>query len=96
MHIPIALLDTGNTCISIPRRFEEEMLEQFNIGGNYCVFSVEEGITMFSILLCEIVSFESLPELTINIEGTNFVVPHEYYIQACVKDMFPYKCETYI
>jgi hypothetical protein len=40
MTISAALLDTGNTCISIPRIYEETILKQFNTLNNKCVFEV--------------------------------------------------------
>ncbi len=33
-----ALLDTGNTCISIPDKFTADILEKFNTKGNTCKF----------------------------------------------------------
>lgn len=44
LKIKSALFDTGNTCISIPHKFEDDILNQFNRGEgnnqNKCFFSV--------------------------------------------------------
>lgn len=32
------LLDTGNSCMSLPKRFESMVLDQFNRGPNRCGF----------------------------------------------------------
>jgi hypothetical protein len=32
MKVPTALFDTGNTCISIPHKYEQTILDQFNKG----------------------------------------------------------------
>jgi hypothetical protein len=57
MKISKALLDTGNTCISIPRTFEKTILSQFNTVSNKCVFVVEDYVPMFSLLICKIRNF---------------------------------------
>ena len=38
MPVSSALLDTGNTCISIPNRYEKKILKQFNTESNVCGF----------------------------------------------------------
>lgn len=70
MKIGKALLDTGNTCISIPRRFESTILEQFNTRSNKCAFVVEENIPIFSLLSCKIGNFDELPKLSLSFDGT--------------------------
>ena len=44
MTTKTALFDTGNTCISIPKRYENDILKQFNKGEdedkNECYFSI--------------------------------------------------------
>jgi hypothetical protein len=67
MRIPKALLDTGNTCISIPRSFEQTILKQFNTRNNRCLFMVEQDVPMFSLLLCKIRNFTELPSLKLTI-----------------------------
>lgn len=49
-----ALLDTGNTCISIPRQYESSILQKFNNGINSCGFDKEEFAPQFSLLRCKI------------------------------------------
>lgn len=70
MQIKKALLDTGNTCISIPRRFESEMLKQLNTKSNKCAFMVETNIPIFSLLICKIGNFDELPTLTLSFDGS--------------------------
>jgi hypothetical protein len=41
LKISRSLLDTGNTCISIPERYEKEILSKFNSGKNRCNFKKE-------------------------------------------------------
>lgn len=40
-RISTALLDTGNTCLSIPDDFESEILAQFDNDDNNCAFDNE-------------------------------------------------------
>ena len=60
MTIKGGLLDTGNTCISIPDEFEDDILARFEETeagektGNTCYFEVEQNIEMFSLLLCRV------------------------------------------
>ena len=54
MRLSKALLDTGNTCISIPHRYEAKILRGFNTKVNNCAFQVEEHVPMFSLLICRI------------------------------------------
>lgn len=35
-----ALLDTGNTCITFPDIYMNELLDVFNTGGNKCTFEL--------------------------------------------------------
>jgi hypothetical protein len=67
MRIRTALLDTGNTCISIPRNFEKVILSKFNTLNNKCAFIVEDNVPMFSLLICKVGNFSELPNLTMSI-----------------------------
>jgi hypothetical protein len=40
MSIETALLDTGNTCISIPYNYEQDILAAFETKNNRCAFEV--------------------------------------------------------
>ena len=58
MMIGTALLDTGNTCISIPAHFKDQILVAFNKGKNKCTFWLEESVPKFSLLICKVVEFK--------------------------------------
>jgi len=63
------LLDTGNTCISVPNIFTEEVLDSFNKGKNYCQFNPQVGNTKFKLLVCLVIDFDLLPTFRIRIGG---------------------------
>ena len=54
MSIKTALLDTGNTCISIPAHFKDQILVPFNKGKNKCDFWLETSVPKFSLLICKV------------------------------------------
>lgn len=92
-----ALLDTGNTCISIPIEHSEEILHQFNTKGNLCKFEHEPGNKKFDILRCMIGSFDELPVLTINIGKESYSIGKEYYLDRCKKiENNMHSCDTMI
>lgn len=70
MKISSAILDTGNSCISIPSAHEETILNSFNIpdSTNKCFFKNEASTPKFSLLRCRVGNFSNLPQLKINIE----------------------------
>src|SRR4051812_39656687 len=74
MVIPKALLDTGNTCISIPVSYEKSILDQFNKGENKCVFSFEESAPAYSLLKCKVASFDALSSLMIKTNKNDMVI----------------------
>ena len=94
LHIRSALLDTGNTCISIENKYESIILEQFNVGKNICFFSPED--LMFSLLLCVIKDFDLLPSLTFNIQGDQYVIEKEFYLKSCFMRNGVHFCKTLI
>lgn len=87
LPISRALFDTGNTCISIPKKYESDILTQFNKGEgekrNECFFSVEKHAEMFSVIRCKVGDFDALPVLNVHINGKKYPIEKEYYIQAC-------------
>lgn len=68
LSIDEALLDTGNTCISIPDRYTEDIINEFNTESNKCHFEDERGNKQFQILECLVGNFDELPTLEIHIE----------------------------
>lgn len=90
-----ALLDTGNTCISIPAEHTEEILHQFNTKSNTCEFHAEPGNKKFDILLCTVGSFDELPLLTVNIGEEAYSIGREYYLDKCTRiDNGMHSCST--
>ena len=69
MKMGKALLDTGNTCISIPNRFEDQILKGFKTKNNHCAFEVEKHVPMFSLLICRVGNLDELPTIVMNIGG---------------------------
>ena len=101
MMIGTALLDTGNTCISIPAHFKDQILVAFNKGKNKCSFWLEESVPKFSLLICKVVDFKQLPNITITIGEKQYTIQKEFYLQKCAQNPEDYGkgpkyCETYI
>ena len=78
LKVSTALFDTGNTCISIPKRYEKSILDQFNKKKNgqqnECYFSVEEHANMFAVLRCKVLNFDLLPVLNIHLNGITYPI----------------------
>ena len=72
LKISSAILDTGNTCISIPNKYQANILSAFNTLGdnkNLCAFDVEPYATSFSLLRCLVRDYNTLPILKIHIDN---------------------------
>lgn len=92
-----ALLDTGNTCISIPDVFTEEVLDAFNQGQNNCQFHPEAGNDRFKLMFCLVMDFDLLPTIRVRIGGDEYQLPPEYYLDNCLKRTTnAYACRTLI
>lgn len=74
MKIVKGLFDTGNTCISIPSKYSEQIKSNFNTDKNKCVFKDEDSSQKFKILYCRVTNFNDLPNLVISINGSFFNV----------------------
>ncbi len=96
LPIPSALLDTGNTCISVPNRYESSILKEFSQNGNKCGFDNEDYATQFSLLRCKVTNHDSLPTLKINIGNDVYEIDHNAYMQRCIKRPDGDLCDTYI
>ena len=62
---------------------------------------MEGNIPTFSLLICKVVDIDSLPTINVNIQGKEFKIEKEYYLQNCHKNPSegedgPLYCETYI
>lgn len=92
-----ALLDTGNTCISIPDNFTDEVLDTFNQGQNNCKFNPEAGNSRFNLLICLVMDFNLLPTIRVRIGRDEYQLPPEYYLDSCYKRAGnAYACRTLI
>lgn len=89
-------MDTGNTCISIPYEYTDDILNEFNTENNFCVFKDERGNTQFQLLECEVGSFDELPSLVISLGNDDkYEITKEYYIDKCKKrEDGSHKCGT--
>lgn len=101
MKMSTALLDTGNTCISIPSQFTNQILAGFNQGPNECQFWLEENVPKFSLLVCKVLDFDLLPNISITIGNSTYDIEKEFYLQRCTQNpedsgKGPKYCETYI
>ncbi len=78
LKINSALFDTGNTCVSIPKKYEGDILKQFNVGEgerrNQCFFMVENHAQMFSVLRCRVGDFDALPTLNIYLGNKTYPI----------------------
>jgi hypothetical protein len=80
LSIFVGLLDTGNTCISIPDIFKEEILNTFNQNPNNCTFIDEDGNAGFKLLVCLVSNFDLLPIIRLRIGTEEYQIPKEYYL----------------
>lgn len=99
MSVSTGLLDTGNSCISIPKRFDTFILNEFNNAGagyNKCAYDNEPFNRMFSLLRCRVSDFDRLPIVTISIGGTRFELDKDAYMQRCVWEGSDSLCDLYI
>ena len=99
----MALIDSGNTCVSISAEYSDRMLEELNKGGNECFFEKETGNDMFRLLICKIRNFDAMPVLRIVMpDGKELSWEKEYYIDKCLilnqaEGGNPvYRCHTFI
>lgn len=74
LKVNTALLDTGNTCISIPSRFAIKVLDQFNKGKNFCSFWLEQNAPQFSLLICKVYDFNELPTIHLDVQGQKYQI----------------------
>ena len=96
LSISSALLDTGNTCISIPTNYESSILKEFNKNGNKCGFDNEDNAPQFSLLRCKVLHHDLLPNLKIHIGNDIYEIDHNTYMQRCIKKPDGDLCDTYI
>lgn len=98
MPISTALLDTGNTCISIPNKYEKPILKQFNTKSNVCGFDVEKYASQFSLLRCIIKNYDELPVLKVLIDEEIYEIDKDVYMQRCIKGDSKQgdRCDLYI
>jgi pepsin A len=96
MAITSALLDTGNTCVSIPDMFSKDILKQFNTKSNVCGYDEEEFAPQFSLLRCKVGNYDELPVLKIFIGQEEYVLDKDVYMQRCIKKEGADLCDTFI
>lgn len=96
LNITEGLLDTGNTCISIPDQYTDHILAEFKTESNHCYFKDERGNTQFKILECLVRNFDELPLLHIHMHDQTLTISKEHYLDKChPKDEGShYKCST--
>ena len=92
-----AILDSGNTCITIPSVFEPIIESAFNVTGvNACAFDQEPFSPSFKLLRCKISNFSILPSVNIVINSITYSVDMNAYFQRCVQSGNVSYCDTYI
>jgi hypothetical protein len=92
-----AILDSGNTCITIPSVFEPIIESIFNVTGvNACAYDQEPFAPAFKLLRCKITNFNILPTVNIVINRITYKIDMNAYFQRCVRSGNVSYCDTYI
>jgi len=92
-----AILDSGNTCITVPSVFEPIIESLFNVSGiNACAFNKEPFAPSFKLLRCKITNFTILPTVNIVINRVTYTVDMNAYFQRCVQSGNVSFCDTYL
>lgn len=68
-----ALLDTGNTLISIPNVYRARVFKAFSEAGIKCE-AYQEANADFLQVGCELKSLDQIPELTVDLNGVIFKI----------------------
>ena len=91
-----AILDSGNTCITVPSSFEPLILSEFNVLGNICAFDLEPYAKSFKLLRCKVSNFNVLPDVNVYINKIKYTVTKESYFQRCVQSGVYYFCDSFL
>jgi hypothetical protein len=91
-----AILDSGNTCITIPSRYANIIVGAFSIGSNVCAFDVEPLSPEFKLLRCRIRNFTILPDVNIYINKIKYSVGYNGYFQRCVQSGADAFCDSFV
>jgi hypothetical protein len=82
-----ALLDSGNTLISIPAANKSALFEGFYKAGIKCKAKVEDNRDFFQIG-CNVPSKDKIPDIQVMIEGVTFTVKGKDLIDKCSSNGF--------
>ena len=77
-----ALLDTGNTLISIPNAYKSRVFKAFSDAGIKCE-SYQEANADFYQIGCEIKDLDKIPELTVDLNGVIFKIKGIDLVDQC-------------
>ncbi len=75
------------------------VLNEFNNAGagyNKCEYDNEPFNRMFSLLRCRVRDFDRLPVISIFIDGTQFAIDKDSYVQRCIWEGSDSLCDMYI
>lgn len=82
-----ALLDTGNTLISIPMKYKDKIMKMFERRGLNCEAYKEQNEDFYQVG-CKENNIEDFPDFEVQFDNTIFVVEAAKLVDRCTREYF--------